>query len=56
MVNLDELPGAGKGGEAKQCKCSLRISLVGDGCDVCNPDYARDLAEDDEACHARKEG
>lgn len=25
-----------------ECKCSMRIKLVGDGCDVCNPDYWED--------------
>jgi hypothetical protein len=36
--------------EPKQCKCSLRTALVGDGCEVCNPaqslEYCREnLAE-----------
>jgi DNA-binding XRE family transcriptional regulator len=26
---------------ARKCECSLRIKLVGDGCDVCNPGMAR---------------
>ena len=27
------------------CQCSLRTKLVGDGCDVCNPEYAAQFAE-----------
>jgi hypothetical protein len=34
----------------KECNCSLRIKLVGDGCAVCNPEYAAQFSdEDDEA-------
>jgi len=32
------------GGERK-CKCDMRTRLVGDGCDVCNPELARELSE-----------
>lgn len=27
------------------CKCSMRTKLVGDGCDVCNPELAADMRE-----------
>jgi len=30
------------------CQCSLRTKLVGDGCSVCNPEYAEDH-EDEES-------
>lgn len=33
-----------------ECSCSLRVKLVGDGCEVCNPakalEYAKDTIED----------
>ena len=28
-----------------KCKCSMRIKLVGDGCEVCNPEYAAQFKE-----------
>lgn len=28
-----------------ECKCSMRTKLVGDGCAVCNPQYAADMKE-----------
>jgi len=29
----------------KECKCSMRIKLVGDGCEICNPERAEELSE-----------
>ena len=29
--------------ELTECRCSLRIKLVGDGCSVCNPDLWKEL-------------
>ena len=30
------------------CKCDLRTKLVGDGCEVCNPEYAKDHYDEPE--------
>jgi hypothetical protein len=41
--------------EQKECKCSLRIKLVGDGCEVCNPSLAQEhafMAASDRAAEA----
>ena len=31
--------------QGRKCECGLRTRLVGDGCEVCNPDLAADLAD-----------
>ena len=35
---------------APACRCSLRTQLVGDGCSVCNPELAADMAAVDCEC------
>jgi hypothetical protein len=38
----------------KECSCSMRIKLVGDGCEICNPERAEDLMTDEhEATEAK---
>jgi hypothetical protein len=32
--------------DAKECKCSFRIRTVGDGCSVCNPEYWKEMLEE----------
>lgn len=32
----------------KVCECSLRTRLVGDGCEICNPELADELAKQNE--------
>ena len=32
--------------QGRKCECGLRTRLVGDGCEVCNPDLAADLADE----------
>ena len=29
----------------KVCKCDMRTKLVGDGCEICNPEYASQFEE-----------
>lgn len=31
-----------------KCHCSMRIKLVSDGCQYCNPELAKQYKEDDE--------
>lgn len=33
---------------AETCQCDLKTKLVGDGCEVCNPELAASLIEDTE--------
>ena len=33
----------------RECRCSLRTRLVGDGCDICNPELAAEYARQREA-------
>jgi hypothetical protein len=30
----------------RQCKCSMAIKVLGDGCDICNPELALEHARD----------
>jgi len=39
--------GKHKWDDEKKCTCNLRTKLVGDGCEICNPDYASQFKEDE---------
>jgi hypothetical protein len=34
-----------------ECRCSLRIKLVGDGCAICNPELWKDLLRHEDKGH-----
>lgn len=36
-------------GVARECRCDLRTRVVGDGCAVCNPTMAAEIAADNAA-------
>jgi hypothetical protein len=49
-VVMDAPDGADGAGEVvRECQCRLRTRLVGDGCDVCNPELAAEYARRKEA-------
>ena len=37
------------------CPCDLRTRLVGDGCHICNPEYAKQFEDPDQATESEKE-
>ena len=40
--------------KAQACKCNLRTRLVGDGCEVCNPKLAAELAQQAEPVRSQQ--
>jgi hypothetical protein len=37
----------------EECKCDMRTRLVGDGCEVCNPELAKELSRPDSDVHGQ---
>ena len=40
----------------RKCKCDMRTRILGDGCDVCNPELARELAAEKRKPTERENG
>ena len=39
-----------------ECKCSMRVKIVGDGCQVCNPSMHIEMLEEDNRSEERRVG
>ena len=46
VVTMDWVESVEIYGEMKPCRCTFAQKLAGDGCEICNPERAKELSEE----------